>query len=155
MKESAVEETEALPLECRYHKREWIINPVIMDASKALFAHESGYKLVSHIDPVVFCDHDECAERHGVVSVTYRLWSPILRLICEQRVETWNKDGRFRDSRPWIKGYMVLLVGLPWLNPLRGAFRVYAKSLVWPSYEPFVGPQSQKQENDMWIEAFQ
>jgi len=154
MDEDIVEE-EPLPLECRPHEEGWINNPVIMDASNALFASESGYTLVSYIAPAVFCNHEDCAAKHEMILVTYCLWSPVKRIVCEQRVEAWNKDGRFRDSRALVRGYMILFIGLKLGTPFREVFRLYAKSLVWPSYELFIGPMKYEETASAWMEGFE
>ena len=54
--------------------------------------------------------------------------------ICWHRVKDWNTLGRYEDSRAWVRAYVILLCNLPWLEPLRGVFRLYGRSLIWPAY---------------------
>jgi hypothetical protein len=103
-------------------------------------------------EPVeVFENHDPCVVHcngedyyaarsgldieHNKVLVRYALWSEPSFRVCWHRIKAWNDHGRYEESRNWVSAYVMLLMALPWLEPLRGVFRLYARSLFWPGYQ--------------------
>jgi|WetSurMetagenome_2_1015567.scaffolds.fasta_scaffold00074_3 hypothetical protein len=83
--------------------------------------------------PMIVCSNRSCARMHGWRRVLYEPWECEV-LACSLRIHAWNADGRFWDLRDWVKGYVMLLVHMPWLEPLRGVFRLFSRTLVYPRY---------------------
>ena len=118
------EEEGELPIECQ---------------SWALAQHAFYRPSLAWGSPMIFCGLEGTrlgTKDHSKIRVSYSLWPDVPHAsLCWHRVRDWITEGRFVDSRAWIKRYVVLLVGIPALEPLRGVFRLYARSLIWPAYQ--------------------
>ncbi len=108
-------------------------------AVTAFFGHASLVMPLFRPKSRLLCgpaDACHCVEStaHLLVPCTYAPWGDVRIDVCGLRVQQWNKDGRFREMRQWIREYVVLLVAFPHLVPARGVFRNVALALKWPAY---------------------
>jgi hypothetical protein len=132
----------------RSRRQDWETDSYEYDPEESLrlefHRHADEVRNPDSLPARLYCDrnvfdvyNDDCyVFGHEWTNVRYPLWdTPAGLVACDIRVTVWNSVGRYRESLPWIRTYVMLLVAFPHLGSLRGVFRKYALTLRWPAYE--------------------